>query len=170
MSVRRRKMEEQKVGLTTPWNEYVTKVEALFSGDPEVATIYDADGYVLKILVSDHDKADALTKLMPAEVNFGNVTLHVEVVPCNDEMTSADVYRKAFEGNSAFVDVAEGYGPAQDIAYALFTPDVVQLQLDDISEFDGLVTMTYAELAKSVLGKTDFDGVFISSAVLVEDD
>lgn len=153
----------EKLGLGTPWACYVGRVKALFEGDPDVSVSYDEEAQVLKIRVEGGDKAEAITSLMPMTMTFGNVKLDIEVVPSNSDPSEADMYRRAFAGNPAFVDVAEGYGPAHDVAYALFMPDVVQLHEDDLSEFDGLKTLTYAELAKSVLDEGD---IFVSSAVL----
>ena len=153
----------EKVGLGTPWACYAGRVKALFKGDPDVFVDYDDEAKSIKLRVHGGDKADAISALMPAKMTFGNVELTIDVIPANEEPTEADLYRRAFAGNLAFVDVAEGYGPAHDVAYALFMPDVVQLYEDDLSEFDGLKTMTYAELAKSVL---DFADVRISSAIL----
>lgn len=150
------------VSLLSPWVRYVGRVEALFAHDPEVMAMYDEAGNKLTLLVDDNGKAEAIEALMPAMKAYGNVVLKIEVKPNNEEPTEEDMYRRAFAGNSAFVDVAEGYGPAQDVSYALFKPEVVQLCEDDTSEFDGMTTMTYAALAKSVLDGGD---VRISSSV-----
>lgn len=63
------------------------------------------------------------------------------------------------------MDVSEGGGPTGDVHYALFMPEVVQVDEDDISEFDGVATLTMAELARSVLGATD---TRVSSALLYD--
>ena len=149
--------------LKSPWVRYVGRVEALFAGDPDVQVQYDEEASVLKIMVSGSDKAEAIQWLMPAMKTFGNVQLTVEVIPSDGEWTEEEAFRKAFSGNVAFVDVAEGYGPAQDISYALFMPEVVQLAEDNASQFDGVTTITFADLAKSVLEDTD---TRISSALL----
>lgn len=152
--------------LASPWIRYVNRVKALFAHDDEVLVEYDDEGKEVTLYVVSQDKADALSMLMPSLIEFGNVTLTVTVKPCNDSPREEDLYRKAFAGNPAFVDVAEGFGPAQDVSYALFQPEVVQLRDDDLSEFGGLATITYAELAKAVL---DAGNVRISSAKLASE-
>lgn len=149
--------------LKSPWVRYVGRVEALFSGDPEVRVSYDEEANVLKLMVDGEDKAEAIQELLPTTKVFGNVQLAIEVIPSNGEWTEEETFRKAFAGNVAFVDVAEGYGPAQDISYALFMPEVVQLEEDNVSQFDGVTTITFADLARSVLEDTN---TLISSALL----
>ena len=149
--------------LLSPWMIYVNRVMTLFADDDEVNIEYDDENVVLTLRVDNHNKADALFALMPSEKEFGNVTLKVNVVPCNNDEREEDMYRRAFEGNPVLNAVAEGYGPAGDVSYALFVPEIIQLKEDDISQFDGLTTLTYAELAKSVLDAGD---VRISSAIL----
>ena len=156
------KMEEN-VQLASPWIRYVGRLEALFSEDPAIAIVYDDDAKEVKLLVEGQDKAEALTALLPGHKEFGNVTLDVKVVPANGEMTEEDMYQWAFAGNPIFRDVVCGEGPAGDVSYALFAPQVVQLREDDISEYDGYATLTFAELAKSVLETGD---VKISSDLL----
>lgn len=154
---------DDNLSLLSPWMVYVNRVKVLFAGDDEVTVKYDDESTTLSLLVDNHDKAEALSTLLPLSKEFGNVTLDINVVPCNSEQSEADLYRKAFKDNRVLFDVAEGYGPAGDIAYALFVPEIIQLREDDISQFDGLTTITYAELAKSVLELGD---VRISSALL----
>lgn len=152
-----------ELGLSSPWACYAKRVKKLFDGDPDVIVEHDDAEGKLVILVNGDDKANAIEQLMPSCKTWGNVTLAIEVVPSNDEQTEADLFRKAFSGNANFVDVAEGYGPAGDISYALFMPDVAQIYEDDISEFDGLTTITMAQLAESVLGETQTK---VSSAII----
>jgi hypothetical protein len=152
---------KKKLGLASPWAVYAGRVEALFAWDGDVDVEFDNDARKLKVFVRGQAKADAISKLLPAQKEFGVLKLDIEVVPSNDEPSEEDVYRAAFHGNAAFCEVAEGYGPAGDVSYALFAPDTVQLREDDISEFGGLTTLTYAQLAESVLDAGD---VLISSS------
>ena len=152
---------EATTGIASPWAVYAGRVAALFAGDKDVKVTYDNDEPKVTLFVDGEDKADAILGLLPGSMQFGNVTLDVCVVPSNREPSEADLYRVAFAGNPVFMGVAEGYGPAGDIAYALFAPEVVQLREDDISEYGGLTTLTVAELAESVLAKKS---VRVSSA------
>lgn len=151
------------MNLRSPWEIYCKRVEALFDNDPDVITLYDAAEVKLSLLVNGDDKAQAIESLLPPSRQFGNVTLDIEVIPSNDQPTESDVFRRAFSGNAAFVDVVDGYGPVGDVSYALFLPEVAQIPEDDISEFGGMTTITYADLAEYVLDGTS---VRISSSLI----
>ena len=156
------------INLASPWIRYAQRVEALFWQDEDVTVAYDDTDTSLNVYVDGSDKAEAIAALLPGKKEYGNVTLTVNVVPSNDEPTEADLFRRAFAGNAALVDVAEGFGPAGDITYALFAPETVQLKEDDVSQFYGLTTLTLAQLAESVL---DAKEVCVSSArIMGEDD
>ena len=153
---------DEKLELASPWAIYAGRVKALFERDPKVRVEYDNDAPELKLYVDGAVKAEAIGALLPSEVGFGNVSMPIDVVPSNDGGDAAGMFRAAFEGNPALVDVMEGCGPCGDVSYALFAPEVVQLKEDDISEFCGVTTMTYAKLASLVL---DAGGVLVSSAL-----
>lgn len=153
--------------MAPPWIVYAGRVEALFAADPKVRVDrsgLEVDGPRRKLVlrVEGAAKACAIASLLPTSVEYGNVALAIDVVPANAEPTEADVFREAFAGNPVFEGMAEGWGPAGDIAYALFAPEAVQLREDDASEFGGLATLTWAELAESVLKRGD---VLVSSAI-----
>ena len=149
------------IGLGTPWAIYARRLEKLFSWDSSVSVVYDDAAHKVTVHVEGAAKAEAIEKLLPQSMAYGNVILEIEVVPANNE-NDANLFRAAFSGNPALIDVVEGFGPAGDIAYALFAPEAVQLYEDDISEFDGVTTLTIAELASSVLKPND---VRVSSAL-----
>ena len=154
-------IKDEKTNLAPPWTSYAGRVMRLFEHDDAVHVEYDQAELRVTLRVDGALKAEALAALMPSQVVYGNVVLKVDVVPSNEEPSAAETFRAAFAGNQILADVAEGFGPAGDISYALFVPNVVQIREDDISEFEGLTTMTCAQLAKSVLE----DGhLFISSA------
>lgn len=143
---------DEKFGIASPWAIYAGRAAALFERDEEVLVAYDNDAPKLTLYVDREAKADAIRALLPMRMVYGNVALEISVVPSNSKPSEAELYRTAFEGNPILEDVVEGFGPAGDIAYALFAPEAVQLREDDISEYNGLTTMTAAELAESVLG------------------
>lgn len=140
---------DTRTKLAPPWTIYAKRIEALFAADADVE--FEFIGYEVTLRVKGGDKAEAMERILPSEIPLGNVTLKVRVVPDNGEPTEAETIRRAFAGNPILADVAEGYGPAQDVSYAMFAPEVVQLREDDISKFDGLTTLTCEELAQSVL-------------------
>lgn len=147
-----------EVGMQSPWVVYAKEVRALFEHDPDVIvdepTELGDDGYNLEIRVHGNDKAESVAKVLPEDVEFGNVTLHVMVIPDNDgKLTMLDHMRRAFAGNPVLVDVMEvpvvPGGPT--MAYALFAPEVVQIECDNAASPYGLVTTTYEGVAKDVL-------------------
>jgi len=147
-----------EVGMQSPWVVYAKEVRALFEHDPDVIVDEPTDlgdeGYNLKIRVHGNDKAESVAKVLPEDVEFGNVALHVMVIPDNDgKLTMLDHLRRAFAGNPVLVDVMEvpvvPGGPT--MAYALFAPEVVQIECDNAASPYGIVTTTYEGVAKDVL-------------------
>ena len=156
-------LTEEKIGISSPWVEYYRKVDALFGMDDEVAIEYDEDENSIKMLVGNPTKAEAIDKIMPDEVEFGNVKLTVEVIPANDDVTVEQLFRTAFEGNPAFAGtvVNEKMGNT----YALFEADVAQFFNDNFASPYGVTTMSYEDIARDVFG--DNVSAFISSAPMV---
>lgn len=154
----------EETGIFSPWVLFAKKAEALFRYDDEVAVEYDEDEIALTLLVDNQAKADAIAKLMPEEVTFGNVTLRVGVVPCNEELTSEQVFRTAFDCNPVFAGTAvdETHG----LSYVMYEPVVAQFKSDDISSAFGVTTMTYEQLAKDVLAIPE--GTFVCSDLVEE--
>lgn len=160
-TTRMRRFAMEKTKMYSPWQVYVNRLRKLFEHDEKVYVVYDEANKV-ELYVDGTDKANALEALLPSKMEFGNFTLEICVHRSNKDMSEADMYIAAFEGNEAFVDVIGGFGPARDMSYALFAPCVVQVHEDNISEYCGMSTMTYAELARAVLDSGD---VRVSSAV-----
>ena len=153
--------EDLKLG--TPWTIYANRVKALFEYDKDVRVEYDYETRKLVVHVDGSDKAESIKRLLPSSMTYGNVVLSIAIVPSDLLGTEEDLFRKAFEGNPALESVVESCGPAGDVSYALFAPAITQIHEDDLSEFDGMKTITYAELAKSVLKE---GSVRISSAMI----
>lgn len=159
-----------EIQMQAPWVVYAKKVKALFEHDNDVIvgepTELGDGGYNLEIRVHGDDKAESVAKVLPEDVEFGNVALHVMVIPDNDgKMTIIDHLRRAFAGNPALVDVMEvpvvPGGPS--MAFALFAPEVVQIECDNAASPYGIVTTTYEGVAKDVL---NVGGVMIASDVI----
>lgn len=148
-----------EVGIQAPWVVYAKKVKALFEHDDHVIVgepieLADEGAYNLEIRVNGDDKAESVAKILPEDVEFGNVTMHIMVIPDNDgKLTMLDHLRRAFAGNPALVDVMEvpvvPGGPS--MAFALFAPEVVQIECDNAASPYGIVTTTYEGVARDVL-------------------
>lgn len=149
-----------KIKLSPPWVTFYREIDALFKDDPEVKVGYDEDSDVIKLYVDNPEKAHALTKLLPVEKIFGNITIGIQVIPANGSVTStADLFRQAFEGNPALSYVGTAAGPfADQLEYIVFRNRVVQFFNDDIGDINGMETTLYQEIAKDVF--EDVPGIF----------
>ena len=147
-------MKNEKTGISSPWITYVNQVKCLFADDTDVLVEYNDDKKNLVLKVFDSHRADALTQLLPTEKSFGDVTLHISVVPANKETLSfAELVEKAMDGNphfSQFIKV-----PMQDgnsFNYLMFEPEVAQYWNDNLADPNGNVSTVYADLAQDVFG------------------
>ena len=152
------------IKLSSPWCIYARKVETLFDGDREVKVEFNEEDKELKLFVDNGRKADAIAKLLPDEKTFGNVTIKISVVPANNEEDISTVIKNAFNGNYNFSRLEETVNPFGDkIRYALFTPCVAQYYSDDISEYQGMTTTIYADLAKEIFSEQAMDVYFTTN-------
>lgn len=136
--------------LSSPWQVFHHKVNALFEQDPEVSVILDEEAYVLKIFVDNPIKADAISKLLPVEKVFGNVTLKIEVIPSNGQGT-ADLFRTAFSGNPAVSYVEHIDTPMTGaLDFVVFQNKVVQYYCDNMLDINGFCSTLFQDIAKDV--------------------
>ena len=142
-----------KLALVQPWTEYYRKLDALFGGDPNVDVIYDQDVPEVRLLVRGESKADAISKLLPTEVEFGNVRLGVKVVPANLSDSREDLLRAAFDGNPSLVDIQTYDLMTNKITFVVFEKEVVQYYNDNIGDVHGLRSTLMQEIAKEVIGE-----------------
>lgn len=148
------KSAKDELKLSPPWITYVKEVMALFGEDPEIKILYNNDECKLELMVDNHDKAEALTELLPTEKAFGNVTLKISVIPCNNLKSAPDLFRKAFNGNPAFHDMVTYSKAFMDtVTYVIFKKKVVQFFNDDLSDAHGNMSTLYKDIAKDVLGE-----------------
>lgn len=149
------------LNLSAPWVTFVHEVQALFGEDPAVNVAFHEDNNILYLFVNGDEKADAITKLLPEEKKFGNVTLKIQVVPANTGKENAEqIFRKAFEGNpvlSYIKTISDGdiFGGA---CYVVFKKKVIQFFDDNIADVNGNRTTLLQEIAKDVF--EDKAGVF----------
>lgn len=154
--------ENTNLNLSAPWLEYARMIYALFSRDPEITVIYDFDDIHLKLLVNNDVKADAISKLLPMEKAFGNITLKISVIPSNKEDSIVDIYRKAFNGNPIFSDVVDGSDLNHPgFAYVIFENKIAQYFNDQLNTVDGLKSSLYEDIAREVFEGSD--GAFFTT-------
>lgn len=144
------------VKLSAPWTTFYREVEALFGEDPDIKIVFDENDLVIRLLVEDPDKADALTQLLPTEKNFGNVTVSLSVIPANKDVAPSKIslIKRAFHGNPAYHYSASAEGIfSNPIHYVVFANKVVQFFNDDLGDVNGNCSTLYQEIAKDVLGE-----------------
>lgn len=149
----------EKLMLSAPWVTFIHELQLLFEQDKDIRMLVDSNNLEVKLYVEDWKKADALTKLLPAEKAFGNVTLKIEVIPANrgDDSPFA-LIQDAFKGNPVFVGAEAASKTIGTFNYAVFKKEVVQFFNDQLDDINGNKSMLYQDIAKDVLGEQD--GVF----------
>ena len=155
-------MENTK--LYAPWVIYFNQIEALFEKDPDVDVSFLNDKHEITIAVQGANKADAIKKLLPSEKIFGNVTVKINVIPVEEDDTDRfTLIKRAFAGNEAVTDIIEANVFGNDMRYVLFKKEVVQYDSDDISDFHGVCSTLYQDLAKEIIGEDE--GIYFCTDV-----
>lgn len=166
-------MSEVRLKMSPPWSVYISKVEALFDGDPQIAcNVNHSSGNPYIVLACNNgDKVAALQQILPSEVKFGNITLKVEVdgVPSNRVFkTKKELFETAFEKNPAF---AYAVSPVDDgyewfaMTYVVFKNYVVQFFADNLNDCHGVVSTLYQDIAEEILTGEGTQGVYFNTDV-----
>lgn len=147
------------VNISAPWFTYYRKLNALFGKDPDVERIvFDEDDMVIRIFVVGQDKADAISKILPESVSFGNVTVNITVIPANKAGTKFNTLCTAFKGNPAFsfgIEIPMEVTQSNPLSYFAFSHEVVQFFNDNLHDPNGNVTTLYEDIAREVIGESD---------------
>ena len=156
---------KEKVKLTSPLITYYRKLKAVFSEDPEVRIIFDADNCINNIFVDNPDKADAIATILPKSVKFGTLSVRNTVIPSNKAVTpvEGDVFERAFAGNSALhlVKTIRSEFMSNPMTFVQFTyGKQVQYFNDNAGSLDGITTALYEDLARDLF---EVDGHFYST-------
>jgi len=142
--------------VSAPWYTFVHELEELFKRDAGIKVQYDEQANVVKIFVDNNPKkCDALTKLMPTEKTFGNITMKIEVVPSNNVTNEEDIcqmFDDAFCGNSAYECAMPIKSLVGSFNYAVFDNRVVQFFNDNMADINGNKSMLYEDIARDVFG------------------
>lgn len=151
--------EKAKIKMSSPWVTLLNEYVAMFGDDPDIKVESRNDGMTIRLLVSNSDKADALTQLLPDHYDFGTVTVGIEVVPDNGFDTArSSLFVRAFANNpvlSRIITLSDVF--ASPITYVVFRKEVVQFWNDNLGDPHGNVSTLYQDLAGDVLG--DQDGI-----------
>ena len=170
-------MSEPRFKISPPWVIYVRKLEALFDGDPMIAfnVDYGAEGGPSVVLATnDGEKATALMKILPSEIEYGGVVLHIGIDcpnPANLAFPNNKVlFETAFKSNPAF---AYAMAPAEEgynwypITYVVFKNCVVQFFADNLNDCHGIISTLYQNLAEEIFGNGDVSGVYFNTDIEV---
>lgn len=140
------------LNLTTPWVEHYRKIDAFFKNDPDVYVVYNNDEVEIKVYVDNAEKGGALDALLPDEVEFGNVTLKIAVIPANDGKLTIprNITSVAFTGNPIVDEIRSItlFGALE--TFVLFKKEVVQYSNDDIGDYFGIESTLYENIARDI--------------------
>lgn len=152
-------MTDIRMKISPPWITYVNEVNCLFEHDPEVQLIYDNDEKTVELYVEDPTKAFAIDRLLPDEVEYGNIVLEVKVIPGNkasseeipENPTNDWFFNTAFKNNPVFAYTKTINGLfSNDLTYVVFKNKVVQFFNDNLNDIHGLISTLYQEIAEEV--------------------
>ena len=152
-----------KVKMSPPWYGYAHQIEALFGQDPGVHILREfLDEKILTLYVDDPEKAYAIEKLLPDEVDFGGTIMYIRVIPGNvkREPSLDETYRKAFKGNPVVKDIETVEGVfTNPMTYISFRKEVVQYYDDNMGDLHGNRSKLMEDIAQSIFEKNK-DGIF----------
>lgn len=162
-------MANSNLNLSAPWITYQHNVEALFGLDPEITIKFEEEdngNYTMKLYVRNHDKAEALSKILPGEKVFGNIKVTNLIIPENavEEESVKDLFKVAFKDNPVVNSVFGIVDPQtkMDRNFVLFEKSVVQYYNDDMSDPYGYRSMLYKDVAEEVFD--GHPGIFFSTS------
>ena len=146
-----------KISLSAPWTVYYRKIQALFEQDPEINILYDEDNATIRLYVDNEEKGRALDLLLPTEVVFGNITLHIAIIFANNRVESSNksIFETIFSGNPILKYVQEVRIPCSNtMTFIVFKKEVVQFFNDDTGDIHGLESTLYENIARDIFKKT----------------
>ena len=170
-------MSDMRFKISPPWVILVRKLEALFDPDPMIAfnVDYGAEGGPRVILSTNNgEKAAALAKILPEEINYGGVTLRIGVdCPSWPNIAFPNkkvLFETAFSGNPVFAYAASPYEDGYNwmpMVYVVFKNCVVQFFADNLNDCHGIISTLYQDLADEIFGYGDTTGVFFNTDIEV---
>ena len=149
--------------MSPPWYSYIKQIEALFMEDPDIQIREKCEGELrLSLYVYDPEKAYAIEKLLPEEVDFGGTTLYIRVIPGNvrKEPPLSEVYKKAFEGNPVVKEMKTVSSILTNpLTYISFRKEVVQYYDDNLGDLHGNRSMLMQDIADKIF-ENNKEGIF----------
>ena len=163
-----------RINLVAPWDEYYNKMVAFFKDDSYVTVLYEEEEEKhIKLLVNEPFKAEALSRLLKTELDFGGVKLLVSVIPANDVPKDTINYFKrmsigedndirymhALNDNDIYAYVRKIDGlMGFSAVYVVFKKKVVQYYNDNIGDLNGMKSTLAENIARDIF--VPHSGVF----------
>lgn len=154
-----------KLNLSPPWIILYNEMKAFFKEDNEVNVGYNDEEKKILLYVTDNKKATALASLIKEEVELGKVTVKICIMPGNGFSSGNCAIKDAFVGNGAFDHVINVKAFGFDMQFVIFKAKVVQYKTDDISDYYGLQSTLYEDIARDIF--KDVGGVFYCTEPMV---
>lgn len=136
--------------LSPPWIILHHEFKAFFAEDPEVHVGYDDEEKKIVVYVDNSKKAEALEELLREKVFYGNTEVTIDVVPANITCGGNATMEDAFAGNGNFDHIEKVTAFGFDMTFVVFKAKVVQYRTDDISDFYGLQSTLYEDIARDI--------------------
>ena len=167
-------MMDVRLKISPPWITHIHMIQALFDGDPQIAFYEEVDAGgepFITLACNNGDKVTALQQILPTEVMFGNIPLHITIdgIPSNRAFVSKkELFEVAFEKNPAF---AYAVSPGDDgynwfgMVYIVFKNCVVQFFNDNLNDCHGVLSTLYEDIAREVLTGDVVQGVYFNTDV-----
>lgn len=167
--------------LASPWCIYVEKLHAFFDDDEDIQIDDDitkepgTNLYEIGIKVFNHRKFEALHKLLPEKVEFGNIELQIYIYDMEnqdeDKIDYEQLFYDLFEDNDIFdefIQCVDYTGTVHN--FAIFNPVAVQFYSDDIGDPYGNTTMLAQDVAKDIFWNIASDVRFCTRAIDEDDE
>ena len=140
--------------MSPPWYGYANQIKALFKEDPEIHIREEFEGeLILSLYVDDPEKAYAIERLLPEEVDFGGTVLYIRVIPGNTKKEPAlsEIYKKAFNGNPVVKEMKTVSGIfTNPLTYISFRKEVVQYYDDNLGDLHGNRSLLMQDIADDI--------------------
>lgn len=156
-----------ELNLSSPWEIFYREITAMFGQDPQITIDIDREKKIVKLLVDNPKKAEALSKILPATKQLGNITITILVIPSNkNQFYNSTVFDDAFEGNPAysFAETIKLEDTSNPMTFVVFKKEVVQFFGDNPFASHGQISTLYENIAEDV-----FDANFCFYSTDVED-
>ena len=164
-------MTKNRMKLSPPWCTVVNKIIAMFGKDPEIHIKYDDNMTDVRLFVDNPEKADAIGRLLPEEIQFGNVVLTISIIPADGikdigNVTGQELFECAFKDNPVFSFAYTVQGIfLNNVTYVVFKNEIVQFFNDNLNDIYGNLTTLHQEIASELFANADIGVVYYCTDV-----